>query len=465
MAADTENRVENKNLKEYVDFFNTLTKKAEFADMRLESSSSQVIMKEGNKIRDNSALENEGFGIRILNKGVWYFSSGTSITQEGIKKAIGSIDYKIKTRSNNLNLEPEINTQEVVPGWRVDTRNVPISEKIDVINQLYSAAKLKNIKTTIIYYQDTVNHWVVCNNKGTLVSFYDSYPSIIIESFIKDSTSMQSIRKSINSNGGFELFDSDRVVNLGRSTSEEALKLINAKPVKGGKYDVVLDYSMTGVYSHEAFGHATEADGVINKASILRDKIDKNVGPAIINITDDPTLSGLRGSYCVDQEGVKPKKRRLVENGVLKTYLNSLETASRLNAPFNGAARAMDFGSLPIPRMSNTFIEAGDFSDDIYEGIKEGIAFYGFNYGYTDPGSGKFMFKSQYGRRIVNGKLKEYVRDAALAGSTLDILNRVDAIGKDIKFEGGSCGKMGQWVPVTSGGPNIRVRGVVVGGQ
>ncbi len=463
MAADTENSMETRNLKECVDFFNMLTKKTEFADIRLESSSSQVIIKEGNKIRENSVIENEGFGIRIFNKGIWYFSSGTSITQERIKKAIDSIDYKI--HGNSFNLEPEINNLDIIPRWKVDVRTVPADKKIEVINQLYSAAKLKNIKTTIIYYQDNVNHWVVGNNKGALVSFYDSYPGIIIESFVRDSNSTQSIRKSINSNGGFELFDSDRITNLGRSTSEEALKLINAKPVKGGKYDVVLDHSMTGVYSHEAFGHAAEADGIINKASILRDKIDKNVGPAIINITDDPTISGLRGSYCIDQEGVKPRKRRLVENGVLKTYLNSLETASQLNAPFNGAARATDFGSLPIPRMSNTFIEAGDFSDDIYEGIKEGIAFYGFNYGYTDPGSGKFMFKSQYGRRIVNGKLKEYVRDAALAGSTLDILNRVDAIGKDIKFEGGSCGKMGQWVPVTSGGPNIRVRGVVVGGQ
>ncbi len=454
---------ELEELKQYIEYFNTLVKNADFADIRLGRSYSQLLIKEDNKIRTNHMTESSGFGIRMLKNGIWYFSSSTLITNESIKKAVSSLENKFKCEKTDL--EPEINKIDLEPFWKTDARFVPFKDKIEIVNELSESAKLKGISSRIAYYQDGVNLWVIGNNRGALVSFYDSYPRLMLESFVKSGNSKQSVRKSIESNGGFELFDSKKVKELGKKTSEEALKLVDAKAVKGGKYDVVLDHSMTGVYSHEAFGHATEADAVLNKESILEDKLNRRVGPDIVNITDDPTINGLRGSYYFDQEGTKSRKRYLVKDGILMDYLNSLETAKKLKLKPNGAARSMSFNVIPIPRMSNTFIEPGDFSEDIFEDIKEGIAFYGFQYGYTDPGSGKFMFKAQYGREIKNGKLKEYVRDAALAGSTLDILNKIDAIGKDIEFDGGSCGKMGQWVPVTSGGPSIRVRGVVVGGQ
>jgi len=133
---------------------------------------------------------------------------------------------------------------------------------------------------------------------------------------------------------------------------------------------------------------------VMAGASILEGKLGSKVGSELVRVVDDPTISGLRGSYMYDQEGVRATKRVIVERGVLREYLHTLESATVLDAEPNGAARAMSPLSEPIARMSNTYIVAGDYvEEDIYSDVRLGVAFFGFQYGYVDPGSGKFMFK------------------------------------------------------------------------
>jgi len=349
--------------------------------------------------------------------------------------------------------------------WRTDPRGVEIDEKLGVAMRADRAAKLQDVYSTQTTYQDSVTEWLVGNTSGTLVHFYASYPRLICSAFVKDEFATQSVMQSLDANCGFELFDGDAPERVGGRAGEKAVRLLGARAVKAGIYDVVLDSAMTGVYTHEAFGHASEADLVIAGTSVLEDKLGRKVGSEVVNIVDDPTIQGVRGSFPFDQEGTRAKKRNIVEAGVLKSYLHTLETAARFRVEPNGAARAMDFSSKPIARMSNTFIVPGEHKEELYEDIKLGVMFSGFQYGYVDPGSGKFMFKAQYGQMIRNGELEEYVRDAALAGFTLDVLSKIDAVGSNLSFEGGTCGKNGQWVPCSTGGPHVRVRGVVVGGQ
>ncbi len=453
-------------LEDIADYFNLLTKNYEFADIRIASNYYLMIQLKDGKIIRTIKSDSCGFNIRIYREGYWYMGSSNKLSKSEIKSTLKSIDkIRIKIKSSKLKLNPEINQNNILPNWKRDPRDVQISEKLDLIKSVNNSAMIKGIENREIIYSEGIDHWVIANNHGTFVSFYNSYPIIYLSVSVKDANGRQKITQSIGGNAGLEIFKDNELIKFSRETAEKAVHMINAKPVKGGRYDVVLDSAMTGVYTHEAFGHATEADGIINKSSILADKINKRVGREIITIIDDPTIPNARGSFKFDQEGVKAKRRVLVRDGILNEYLNSIETSTKIKMKQNGAARAMDISSLPIPRMSNTFIMPSKESVDIYEGIKEGVAFFDFQYGYTNPGSGNFMFKSQYGRMIRNGKLAEYVRDAALAGNTLDILNRVDAVGNDFKLHNGTCGKEGQWVPVTSGGPSIRIKGVVVGGQ
>jgi TldD protein len=218
--------------------------------------------------------------------------------------------------------------------------------------------------------------------------------------------------------------------------------------------------------THEAFGHAAEADNWPAHTTVLEDKIGEQVGPNHLNLSDDPRMAGKRGSFEYDWEGTKTRKRFLVKNGILTELLHSLETASRLNMDANGATRAQSFMYPPIPRMSNTFMEPGDWSvDEMIEDTKEGILLCNFNYGYTEPSKGQFMFQASHGYIIENGELRQMVRDVSLAGQILEILPKIDAIAKDFELEAGTCGKDGQGVSAMSGGPHARIRATPVGGM
>ncbi len=452
-----------------VKYFSGLVKGNIYGDIRLNENEGVSITIENGAVRQVYSGIDSGFGLRLMKDGVWAFSSSNKMTKTAIKEAVERA-YKVlrvsKPSKDRLEIEPEPNNVSLKPHWKEDPRSVDISRKIEVAVRADKSAKGKNTLVTRTIYNDEVSSWVVGSNHGNMVSFCDSNPRLITFSFVKDESSVQSVRKSIGANTGFELFYGDIPEKLGETAKREASMLIGAKPIKGGEYDVVLDYSMTGTYTHEAFGHASEADGILAGTSVLEGKIGEKVGNEIVNIVDDPTLKSKRGSFFFDQEGTKAKRRSIVEKGVLKGYLHTLETAKRLGMEPNGAARAMTYAFKPIPRMSNTIILPGDFKDDIIEDIKTGVMFYGFQYGYVDPSSGKFVFKAQYGRKIENGKLGEFVRDASLTGSVLDILNKIDAISTyGFDLDDGTCGKDGQWEPVGTGGPNIRVRGVTVGGQ
>ena len=227
-----------------------------------------------------------------------------------------------------------------------------------------------------------------------------------------------------------------------------------------------MDPVLNGVMTHEAFGHAAEADNWPAHSTVLEDKVGELVGPENLSITDDPTLEGHRGSFEYDWEGTKSKKRRLVHDGILTDLLHNLETSSRLEMEPNGAARCQSFMHYPLPRMSNTFMEPRDFDvDELIEDTKSGLLLCSFNYGYTQSAKGQFMFQASYGYIIENGEKGQMIRDVSLAGNILEVLAKIDAIGNDLVFDAGTCGKDGQSVPTMTGGPHARIRAVPVGGM
>ncbi len=260
--------------------------------------------------------------------------------------------------------------------------------------------------------------------------------------------------------------DTDEAQNIGNAAAELVIELLSSVAAKGGSYDVVMDPILNGVMIHEAFGHATEADNWPSHTTVLEDKVGKEVGPEYLSITDDPTMDGKRGSYEYDWEGTKTKKRTLVKDGILTELLHTLETSSRLDMEPNGAARSQSFMHAPLSRMSNTFMEPGDWDlDELVQDTKNGILLCSFNYGYTRPSVGQFMFQASHGYIIENGEKGQMVRDVSLAGNILEILSKVDAIGNDFKLDAGSCGKGGQTVPTMSGGPHARILDVPIGGM
>jgi TldD protein len=253
------------------------------------------------------------------------------------------------------------------------------------------------------------------------------------------------------------------------SVARRAVECLDAKPVKGGQYTVILDPGLAGVFVHEAFGHLSESDFIYEDERMREIMVlGREFGAPILNIVDSAALPGERGSYKYDDEGVPSTKTYLIKDGILVGRLHSRETAGKLNEAPTGNARAMDYRHRPIVRMTNTYIENGtsrfeDMISDIDEGIYA-IDAYG---GQTTMEM--FTFSSREAFMIRKGKIAERVRDVVLTGNVFDTLKNIEAIGNDLKISGGGtggCGKGGQWpLPVSDGSPHIRIRNVVVGGR
>jgi TldD protein len=443
-----------------------------FADVRIENSNTIIIEVNDGITRQSKASRMKGAGIRAFIDGAWAFGQTTNLTPEGMRKTGESVaKLALATRERveeHFTIDGPVYEDKVKLKVKKPFDRVSIDEKMHYVQMIDDQARDfdKRIVATRTIYGELSSEIFIANSLGTRVSLQNSIPHIISVPTAKEGSNRQRIQESISLRSGFEEMETEKAQSIGARAAKLAIALLSSKSAEGGIFDVVLDPALNGVVTHEAFGHATEADNWPAHSTVLEEKVNEQVGPEYLSISDDPTLAGMRGSTEYDWEGTKTKKRLLVKDGILTDLLHSLETSSRLGLEPNGAARAQSFMHVPIPRMSNTFMEPRDWNlDELIEDTKFGILLCSFNYGYTQSGKGQFMFQASHGYLIENGEKGTMVRDVSLAGSILEILSKIDAIGKDFDLEAGSCTKDGQSVPTMTGGPYARIRQVPVGGM
>ncbi|TXT57723.1 MAG: hypothetical protein BAJATHORv1_10427 [Candidatus Thorarchaeota archaeon] len=443
-----------------------------FVDVRIENSISTIIEMTDGITKRALSSHLKGAGIRAFVGGAWAFAQTTDMTPSGMRetgKSVAKLALATKHRvKESFEIHGPTYTDRVFFKPKKDFRDIPIEDKIHYTKTIDDQARVydERVTNTRTVYGELWTNLYVVNSFGTSIYRENSLPRIVSVTTAKEGSNRQRAYRSFGTLGGFEKIEQERPQNIGTESAKKAIELLDSKAAKGGTYDVVMDPVLNGVMVHEAFGHACEADGFLAHATVLEDKLDMSVGPDHLNISDDPTIPEMRGSFEYDWEGTKTQKRCLVKDGILTELLHSLETASRLDMTTNGSARAQSFMDVPIPRMSNTFMEPGDWErDEIIAETKNGILLCNFNYGYTEPAKGQFMFQASHGYMIENGELGQMVRDVSLAGQILDILSKIDAVGNDFQLEAGTCGKNGQSVPDMSGGPHARIIEIPVGGM
>jgi TldD protein len=237
--------------------------------------------------------------------------------------------------------------------------------------------------------------------------------------------------------------------------------------VRGDTYTVVIDPILTGLFVHEAFGHLSEADTLYENPDLLEVmSMGKRFGPENLQIFDGARPEGHRGSYLYDDEGTPATTTRLIQDGVLVGRLHSRETAGKLDEKPTGNARCLNYHYPPIVRMTNTWIERGNTPvADLFSGIREGVYAKNWQGGMTN--GEMFTFSAGEAWMIRNGAIAEPVKDVTLSGNVFKTLANIEAIGDDFYWdESGGCGKGGQsGLPVGCGGPSLRIRDVVVGGE
>lgn len=455
--------------------------KIEYWDIRCSINEGTTIDFTDQKSKEISSYIVDECGIRTFINGGWGFTVLKNLTRTSIidnfSKAIKLARLSESLCNNKFKIKPmEPLIKDFKTECKQDLKDISVEEKIDFVkfHEKQASEYSPKIKNTRTVYRDTEGYSIFLNSFGSNIHQELCLLRVFCLVYTQENGVLQRAVNSIGGIGGFEISGTEMAQNLSIKSAKEAVELLDAKSPVGGKFDVIMDPELTGVFIHEAFGHAVEADLVLNKESILEGKIGEKVAIEDVNILDDPTMGQgkkfnlpyeLYGSYFVDSEGIPAQKTVIIENGVLKEFLHSLETSSRMNVPPNGHGRASSSTSRPQVRMGVTLLEPRDWDlDEMIKDTKNGILCKDFQYGYTDPTTGNFQFKCKMSYKIENGEKTDLMRDVSLSGMTLEVLNRISAIGKNIHYSDGMCGKGGQSVRVCDGGPHIRINDIMVGG-
>jgi TldD protein len=261
--------------------------------------------------------------------------------------------------------------------------------------------------------------------------------------------------------------ENDKALEYAREAARQAIVNLQAKPAPAGTMPVVLGPGWPGVLLHEAVGHGLEGDFNRKGSSAFAGRIGERVASPLCTVVDNGTLAGRRGSLNIDDEGTITQCTTLIEKGILKGYLQDKLNARLMGVQSTGNGRRESYAHLPMPRMTNTYMLAGDHApEDIIASVEKGLYAVNFSGGQVDITSGKFVFNASEAYLIENGKITHPVKGATLVGNGPDCLTRVSMVGNDLKLDAGIgvCGKGGQSVPVGVGQPTLRINDMTVGG-
>ncbi|MDX1252356.1 MAG: metalloprotease TldD [Gammaproteobacteria bacterium] len=347
---------------------------------------------------------------------------------------------------------------------------LPEQEKVRLLESLDLEARRQDprIKQVMVSLAGVYDVVLIAGSDGTLAA--DIRPLVRLNVSV---IAEQNGRREQGSSGGggrvgYEYFVEDgRGLGYAREAVRQALVNLDARDAPAGAMQVVLGPGWPGVLLHEAIGHGLEGDFNRKGTSAFAGRIGERVASKLCTVVDDGTLASRRGSLNIDDEGTPTQRTVLIENGILKGYMQDKMNARLMGVAPTGNGRRESYAHLPMPRMTNTYMLAGQHDpQEIIASVKRGLYAVNFGGGQVDITSGKFVFSASEAYMIEDGKITYPVKGATLIGNGPDVLTRVSMVGNDLKLDAGvgTCGKEGQSVPVGVGQPTLRVDGLTVGG-
>jgi TldD protein len=430
-----------------------------FVDVRIErTQSSGFLFLNGELI---SATEKPVLGafVRVHNHGAWFYSSTTAVAnlEHEITKLINQAENSKKT--SNTYVTPDFNgAHHIMTKSETAFSKIPLDKKVKMgESYLHLIQKIPNLKESRVGYTDLYKEKFYKSSVGTEFSYDFNQAGFSFTGTLKKGEELfdDSFRKYASNFSEFSNMENDVLAYF-----EEAQKFLNAETIIPGKYPVVLSPEITGVFTHESFGHKSEADFMMGDPEATKEwKIGSVVGSTCLSIVDSGVHDDTSGYCPIDDEGTLAQKTYLIKDGILAGRLHSTHTANVLEEKPTGNARAMNFEFEPIVRMTSTYIEGGKTSfEDLLKKAEGGIYFYNFKHG---SGGSTFTIAPIRAYRIKNGALAEPVRVSVLSGSVFETLKKIEACGNDFHLKSsafGGCGKMDQApLPVADGGPSILI--------
>lgn len=442
-----------------------LERGGEFADVYIENRISRNIAMEESAFRSANFGISQGAGVRVISGDKTGYAYTDEITEEKLLRAAEVASYVAKGGTPTKPVDIRETRTPAFISVSLPLDQVADQKRLDVMKRANDAGLGfdARIKMVSVSYYDEVRGRIIANSEGRFVTSELPLLFFIVQTLSQGNGTRHMGRERLSRHAGFEMFDQVTPEQVARTAARESVAMLDAKDAPAGKMDVVMQNGWGGVLVHEAVGHPLEADAIARQVGVFTGKLGQKVASDVFTMVDDGSIANARGTTNVDDEGTPQKRNVLIKDGVLVKYMTDVLSAKQIKQERTGNGRRESFRYLPIPRMTNTFIEKGkDNPADILASTKSGLYVQALSGGSVNN-DGMFNFTCREAYLIENGKKTTPVRGATLIGSCLDVIKSVDAVGTDLDFGPGVCGK-GQSAEVDAGQPTVRIRGINVGG-
>jgi len=444
-----------------------LEKGGDFADVYLENRISRQIIMEESRFKSGLYGISQGAGVRVISGNRTGYAYTDEITEEKLLRAAEVASYVAQNSAPASPVNISVTNRRSFVTVRQPLGEIADEKRIEIIKRADQAAKDYDprIKMAIVDYNDEVRSRVIANSEGVYLK--DELPLLffIVQAMSDDGNARHMARERLSNHSGFEMFENVTPETIAENAAREAIAMLAAQDAPAGIMDVVMQNGWGGVLVHEAVGHPLEADNIAKGIGAFTGKMGQKVASDCFTMVDDGTLPNFRGTINFDDEGTQAQRNVLIENGYLKGFMTDVLSAKQLSMARTGNGRRESFRNIPIPRMTNTFIDKGkDDPEDILASTKKGIYVQSLSGGSVNPVTGVFNFTCRESYLIENGRKTYPVKGATLIGSCMNVISNIDAVGNNLEFGPGICGK-GQAAEVSAGQPTVRIRGINVGGS
>jgi TldD protein len=462
--------VTTQDLESYLDA--ALERGGDYADIYFERKINYSIVLEEQIIKTATKAVNVGVGIRVLSGEKTGYAYSDDLDRQQILKAARTAAFIASSASDGGRIgipAPTVNENNLYSVQLLST-DIGVQQKIALLKEADQAARAfdRRISQVQASYIDETKHVLIVSSSGRCVWDVQPLVRMNVSCIAEENGKRQSGYQGGGGRRSLDIFSDD--LNPGaiaRESARQAVLQLTAIDAPAGPMEVVLGNGWPGILLHEAIGHGLEADFNRKQTSAFSGLIGQTVASELCTVVDDGTIPFRRGSLNIDDEGNPTKNTVLIEKGVLQGYLQDHLSSKLMNAPVTGNGRRQGYDNIPIPRMTNTFMMAGESApEDIIRSVKKGLYAVHFGGGQVDITSGKFVFSASEAYLIEDGRVTAPVKGATLIGDGPTVLREVTMVGSDLKLDQGVgiCGKEGQTVPVSVGLPTIKIREMTVGG-
>jgi len=439
-------------------------------ELFLEMRHAEMLAFDDGRLKTASYDQSSGFGLRAVAGEAHGYAHAGELSEAALQRAADSVSAVTKGYSGNAALAPSAGANNPLYSDQNPLNATSFDTKIKLLQEIDTYARDSDSRVKQVSASLAGSWQAVQIMRADGIRVADIRPLVRINIWIavEQNGRMESGGAGA---GGRVMLDQWLTPESWQSQVDEALRIavlnLQSVPTPAGEMEVVLGAGWPGVMLHEAVGHGLEGDFNRKGTSVFSGRIGQQVASKGVTVIDDGTIADRRGSITVDDEGTPSRRNVLIEDGILKGYMQDRQNARLMGVDATGNGRRESYAHAPMPRMTNTYMENGDADpQEIVASMKKGIYAVNFGGGQVDITSGKFVFSAAEAYLVENGKIGAPVKGATLIGNGPDAMSKITMIGNDTKLDSGigTCGKAGQSVPVGVGQPTVKMGGVTVGG-